>query len=114
MKVESNTLHFYVQKLTSPKQLSIKDVTHLSLGLVADKKVDFAPNVFRVRNDRAKAVDYLISNKYVGRGWFYIKNPGNTNDWTVFLKPMYGEAWIGFSCVLLLHSVVDWSNCIFS
>ena len=76
-------------------KLGINELTHLFSSLVADKRVDFALNTFGVRKSRAKAVDYLIINKYVGQGWFYIKNPRNTYDWTVFFQPLYEEAWIG-------------------
>ena len=76
-------------------KLRVQELTLLFSGLVANRKVDFALNTWSVKENRAKVVDYLITNKYVGHGWFYIKNPRNTYDWTVFFQPLYEEAWIG-------------------
>ena len=73
----------------------VGQLTLLFSGLVADKKVDFAPSIFGVRQNRAKAVDYLMTNNYVAHGWFFIKDPRNTYDWTFFFQPLYIEAWIG-------------------
>ena len=74
----------------------------LFIGLVADKKVDFAISIFGMREDRAKVVDYLISHAATYMGYIYIKNPHDTYDWTVYFQPLYREAWIG----LILFTVV--------
>ena len=48
-----------------------------------------------MRENRAKVADYLIVDDDPGLGRFYIKNPRNTYDWTVFFQPLLEEAWIG-------------------
>ena len=48
-----------------------------------------------MQQNRAKVIDYMIVFDVVAKGWFYIKNPRNTYDWTFFFQPLYGEAWIG-------------------
>ena len=62
---------------------------------MVDKKIDIALSTFGMRKSRAKAVDYLITDERVSKGYFYIKNPRDTYDWTVFFQPLYKEAWIG-------------------
>ena len=69
-------------------------------GLVADDLVDLSIRIWGVRQNHAKVVDYLIINPSSAIGRFYIKNPRNTYDWTVFFQPLRKEAWIG----LLLFS----------
>ena len=88
-------MHYILPNIIRQHKLKVKELTHLFSGLVADKRVDFALNIFGVKQNRAKVVDYLITHQYVTYGWFYIKNPRNTYDWTVFFQPLYGEAWIG-------------------
>lgn len=63
--------------------------------MLVDDKIDFAISAFSVRKSRSKAADYLITGHSVGEGRFYIKNPSNTYDWTVFFQPLYRRAWIG-------------------
>ena len=48
-----------------------------------------------MRENRAKVVDYLIVDERVDLGYFFIKNPRNTYDWTVFFQPLRWWAWIG-------------------
>ena len=48
-----------------------------------------------IRENRAKVVDYLITKEDAYDGYFYVKNPRNTFDWTVFFQPLWEEAWIG-------------------
>ena len=50
-----------------------------------------------MQETRSKVVDYLIVFDMVAHGWFYIKNPRNTYDWSVFFQPLYQEAWIGLT-----------------
>ena len=57
--------------------------------------MDFAINPMLLRENRAKVVDYLITKEDAYIGYFYIKNPRNTYDWTVFFQPLWEEAWIG-------------------
>lgn len=71
-------------------------------GLVADDLVDLSIRIWGVRQNHAKVVDYLIINPSSAIGRFYIKNPRNTYDWTVFFQPLRKEAWIG----LLLFSLL--------
>ena len=54
-----------------------------------------AINNFNVREDRAKVVDYLSLDDSPAVGRFFIKNPRNTYDWTVFFQPLWKDAWIG-------------------
>lgn len=63
--------------------------------MVVDNKVDLALKTFGMRENRAKVADYLIVDDDPGLGRFYIKNPRNTYDWTVFFQPLLEEAWIG-------------------
>ena len=67
-----------------------------------DGEADFAISDFMVKESRAKVIDYLITSEEVEVGRFYIKNPRDTYDWTVFFQPLYLEAWIG----LVLFSVI--------
>ena len=69
--------------------------------MVADEKADFAITTFVMR-ENAKIIDFLILSAKPAFGWFYIKNPRDTYDWTVFFQPLYAEAWIG----LLFFSVL--------
>ena len=71
-----------------------------SKGLVAHRKVDFGI-YFGIRLNRAKVVDYLITEEDIAYGRFYIKSPLDTYDWTAFFQPLYLEAWI----VLALFSL---------
>ena len=48
-----------------------------------------------IRENRAKVVDYLITKEDAYDGYFYVKNPRNTYDRTVFFQPLWEEAWIG-------------------
>ena len=64
-------------------------------GMLVDDTIDFAISAYSVRKSRSKAADYLITSHSVGEGRFYIKNPSDTYDWTVFFQPLYREAWIG-------------------
>ena len=57
--------------------------------------MDIAINPILIRENRAKVVDYLITKEDAYIGYFYIKNPRNTYDWTVFFQPLWEEAWIG-------------------
>ena len=62
-----------------------------------------AINTFNMRVNRAKAVDYLITDARASVGRFFIKKPRYTYDWTVFFQPLWIEAWIGlvaFSLVI--------------
>ena len=70
--------------------------------MLVDEKIDFAISAYSVRKSRSKAADYLITSHSDSEGTFYIKNPSDTYDWTVFFQPLYRKAWIGltiFSCV---------------
>ena len=40
-------------------------------------------------------IDFLITKEDAYDGYFYIKNPRNTYDWTFFFQPLLEEAWIG-------------------
>ena len=71
-------------------------------GLVAERKADFHIADWTVRKDRAKVVDYLITDSSPSVGHFYTKDPQNTYDWTVFFQPLYLKAWIG----LVLFSIL--------
>ena len=56
-----------------------------------------------MRKSRAKVVDYLITDERASVGRFFIKNPRDTYDWTVFFQPLWIDAWIGlvtFSLVI--------------
>ena len=64
-------------------------------GLTANGEVDFAISPMLLRENRAKVVDYLITKEDAYIGYFYIKNPRHTYDWTVFFQPLWEEAWIG-------------------
>ena len=52
-------------------------------------------SLFGVREDRAKAIDYLTTWEEPFFGFFYLKNPRDTYDWSVFFQPLYKEAWYG-------------------
>ena len=75
--------------------ISIPEVDFFFKGLTAGGEVDIGLAPFVVRKTRAKVVDYLISNENFLHGYFYIKNPRDTYDWTVFFLPLWKEAWIG-------------------
>ena len=73
----------------------MQSCSFLISGLTANEKVDFSISNFGMLENRAKVVDYLIASPNVYHGYFYIKNPRNTYDWTVFFQPLWEEAWIG-------------------
>ena len=63
------------------------------LGYVADEKVDFAVSAIGVTKSRSKVFDYLIVWNIPAIGTFYLQNPRNTYDWSVFSRPLYKNAW---------------------
>ena len=71
------------------------------IGLVHERKVDFAVDPFGWRKDRLKVVDYLAMNKRAF-GQIYIANPQDSYDWMVYLKPNTTDAWIAVSLFFLL------------
>ena len=66
--------------------------------MIAAGEADIGLAPFTMIERRAKVIDYLILGGIdgnIGKGYFYIKNPRNKYDWTVFFQPFWKDAWIG-------------------
>ena len=63
-------------------------------GMVLNGTVDFALDSFGITKERMDVVDYLIFGKG-GMGRIYIRNPKDSRDWKVYVKPLRKETWIG-------------------
>ena len=59
-----------------------------------------------MREDRATVGDYLMTYVHPMIGYFYIKNPRDTYDWTVFFQPLKWWAWIGLTIFSLVIPVL--------
>ena len=70
------------------------------IGLVHDRKVDFAVDPFGWRKDRFQVVDYLPMNK-PALGRLYIANPKETFDWYVYTKPLTFDSWCAVALFIL-------------
>ena len=70
--------------------------------MVLDETVDFACDLFGMIRERMNDVDFLIL-RGAGFGRIYTRNPKDESDWTVYLKPLMKEAWIG---ILIFSAVI--------
>ena len=64
------------------------------IGLAVNGMVDFAIDNFGYTKERGEVAQFLdFIEPYYGR--IYIKNPKETVDWEVYIKPLTTEAWNG-------------------
>ena len=80
------------------------------IGLAVNGMVDFAIDNFGYTKKRAEVGNFLLFDEpYYGR--IYIRNPKETVDWEVYIKPLTIEAWNGVVVfaisVPLVLSVLD-------
>ena len=83
------------------------------LGLVLDRKVDFAADSFGITELRSRVISYLPLFAG-GKSRIYIKNPRETFDWEIYTKPFRKVTWVGvmsFSVILPVLMVITMVNC---
>ena len=64
------------------------------IGMILNKKVDFAISTFALRESRMKVVDFMVVQSATTRGYIYLQNPKETFDWEVYTKPFWKQTWI--------------------
>ena len=75
----------------------------LGLLLETDAQLAIAPFAYTVERIEVLNYIYLIPPEY---GRLYIRNPEETFDWRVYIKPFRIEAWIGATLFCLISPIL--------
>ena len=84
------------------------------IGLLLEGKADIAVSDYGITPVRMQFLDYMMHyNEYAGH--IYIRNPKETYDMAVYLKPLRKDAWIAVAifCIftpILIAIVVIYSK----
>ena len=73
-------------------------------GFLLDEKAEIAVNNYGVTQGRKEVVDYMMVHAGAP-GYIYIKNPEETFDMGVYLKPLRTKAWMGVATFFILTPI---------